>query len=177
MRSSTRSRVVRLLRHAEHRNRASRTGQDQDGRAQRASGAVGSICDTASGSRSDAPVSASKKWNREGSTARRIESADARGRSRIDARIEQRAAIGDEVGAVVLVLLERLDRDARRVDAEEDVRIGAELLEHDDLDVDRRQLGRRERRVLERLRPDAEDHAARVERPGGRRAGSSGTRN
>ena len=56
------------------------------------------------------------------------------------------------------------------------MRVGAELLEHDDLDVDPREIGGRERRVLERLGPDAEDHRAdAVVR--GRRDRSSGMRN
>jgi len=42
------------------------------------------------------------------------------------------------------------------------VRIGAELLEHDDLDVDRGQLSGDERRVLERFGADAEDDRAGV---------------
>ncbi len=55
------------------------------------------------------------------------------------------------------------------------MRVGAELLDHDDLGVDRRQLGRRERGVLERLRTDAEND---VDRPTlGLRPASSGTRN
>ena len=45
----------------------------------------------------------------------------------------------DEVGAVVVLVLERAPRlIALRVDAEEHVRVRAELLEHDDLDLDRR---------------------------------------
>ena len=59
-----------------------------------------------------------------------------------------------------------VDHAARR--PEEHVRVGAEVLEHRDLGVELRQRRIGERRVLEALRPDAEDDLAdghrRVER-------------
>jgi len=65
-------------------------------------------------------------------------------RPRIDASVEQRAAVGHEIRRRILVLAERLGCDAGRVHAEEDVCVGTELLEHDHLDVERRKLGGRE---------------------------------
>ena len=61
--------------------------------------------------------------------------------------------------ALLVVGLEDLGRDRARLDGEEDVRVGAEVLEHLDDDVERRQLGG-DRGVLEALGADAEDHGA-----------------
>src|SRR6185295_10927798 len=68
-------------------------------------------------------------------------------------------AIGHQVRRLVRLLVEP-HRDTRGVDPEEDVRVGTELLEYNDLGAYRRQFGRCERCVLERLRPDAEDDGA-----------------
>ncbi len=159
-----------LLRHVAHRSGAVGSGHDQERcSAQKAIEVVGCRW-LASARRSDAPVAASKKWKRDGSTARRSDPptrAAVRGSTRAfrsEPRSVTRSAVvsssSPSVSAAIL----------RRVDTEEHVRIRAELLEHDDLDVDRRQLRRRERRVLERLGANAEDHGAALTafRPPGR---------
>ena len=150
---------LRLLRHAEHRNRPPVLVKTRTALTQCAAEAAGASRTARPGTSSDAPVSASKKWNRDGIESEANRVPHTRSRSRIDTRIEKRPAIGHQVRRLVRLLIEPR-RDARGVDAEEDVRVGAELLEHDDLGVDRRQFGRCERRVLERLRPDAEDDGA-----------------
>ncbi len=56
-------------------------------------------------------------------------------RPRIDPRVQERPALDHEIRGVVLLPFRRVDGDAGRVDPEEDVRVRAELLEHDGLGV------------------------------------------
>ena len=105
------------------------------------------------------PVAGSKKWKRAGSTASRSGSPDAGGGLRVDARGERRA-VGSEEDLLVAGGLAHLAHvDRRRIDLEDDVRVGAEILDDLHLDVDLRQRRVGERGVLERLRPDADDQA------------------
>ena len=109
------------------------------------------------------PVSGSKKWKRAGSTARRRRSPTRAVALGLDARGEERA-----------LALERLDlarcglrvAGRRGVDGEEDVRVGAELLEHRHGRLQRRQPGAREARP----RSNASGRIPRTIRPvaGGR---------
>ena len=94
--------------------------------------------------------------------------ADARGGLRVDARRERRAIARDQRLLVAGGLAHLAHVDRRRVDGEDHVRVGAEILDDLDLDVDLRQRRVAERGVLERLRPDADDQAA-VRRADGRR--------
>ena len=64
---------------------------------------------------------------------------DSRGRARIEPGIQERAALDDQIRAVVGLTLERFDSDACRFDPEEDVSVRTELLEHDDLRIEGRQ--------------------------------------
>ena len=89
------------------------------------------------------------------------------GRGGGHARREGRALglVVDEAGAALLVGLlggaHRVARDRRRVDAEQHVHLGAELLDHGRDRRDGREIGvATERGVVEVGRPDAEDHAA-----------------
>ena len=85
----------------------------------------------------------SKKWSRCGIDGELDAAADPRSGARVDAGGEQRAGAGDQPARVV-ARLQHLGGDRPRVDGEEDVRVGAEILEHLDDDLDRRQA-RRER--------------------------------
>ena len=87
--------------------------------------------------------------------------ADASGCAWIDARVQEDAVVVGELGAFVLVVLERARRNARRGDVEVHVGVRAELLEDDDVDLEGGEPGRGERCVLERLRPDTDDDAPR----------------
>ncbi len=79
-------------------------------------------------------------------TRARCAGVDARGEERLVAAAAKPPSTADSSTSAVIGGASTL---------EEDVRVGAELLEHLDVDLDRRQPGR-ERRVLEALRPDAE---------------------
>src|SRR5205085_10101155 len=85
-------------------------------------------------------------------------------RPRVDAAVEERLVLDEQRRVVLRRGLEHVRSDPRRVDVEEDVGVGAELLEDGDLDIDSRQPGRCEGSVLEALGPDAEDHLARLQR-------------
>ena len=98
--------------------------------------------------------------------------ADLRLRARVDARGEQRPLVlGEQRRPSSSSSRRASSTTTARVDLEEDERVGAELLEHLDLDVDLRQPGLRERGVLERLRPDPDDRRGRRSR---RAAGARG---
>ena len=113
------------------------------------------------------PVSASKKWNWPVSTASvsvRPVSACVRGSTR--ALNSERDVVGHQAfHRLVGHRIQILRGDARSVDREDDVRVGAELLEHRHLDLDLGQPRFGERRVLEALRPNPEDHPARATGP------------
>ena len=98
--------------------------------------------------------------------------ADSRATLGIDPGAEERRRLR---AALRLILsLEHLGGDPRRVDAKEHVGVGAELLEDGDRDVDRGQPGRRSSASskLSGLMPSTMSLAAVA----GRRAGSSGSR-
>ena len=105
----------------------------------------------------------SKKWKRDGSTASSTLTRAADAAAGIEARREELRLAGDQRRVLVLARL-GLRRDARRVDAEERVRLGPELL--DDVDVDPQPGQRRGRKpgVLEALGPDPDDDAPEVAR-------------
>ena len=116
--------------------------------------------------------SGSKKWKR-ARVDRELERLRRRARPcAASTRAVKSAPVGGQQ-ALVCSRFEHLGGDRRRVDVEEDMGVGAELLEHLDPHLDRRQPGR-ERGVLEALGPDAERRPA-VRQP--RAARASGTRN
>ena len=81
----------------------------------------------------------SKKWKRRGSTASTAALAGAHARAGVDARREEHALLGEERCVVVLLVRGLSVVDAGGVDAEEDVRVGSELLDDLDVDVDARE--------------------------------------
>ena len=103
-------------------------------------------------------MSGSKKWKPAGSTASRSGRRRRLG-ARIDAGGEDRAVRGEQ-RLLVAVRAHVLGLHAGRVDREEHVRVGAEVLEHRDLRVELRQRRIGERGVLEALGPDPEDDVA-----------------
>ena len=80
-----------------------------------------------------------------------------------DAGHEAGALVHEQLGVVVLASAgggrDGLRRDARRLDAEEQVALGAELFDGLDLDAQPRLAVRRRAGQREVARPDAEDHA------------------
>ena len=110
------------------------------------------------------PVCGSKNWKPLGSTASSSRSPTRAPRARVDPRGEQRAAAVDQRRARRRPASSTSAVIERAVDGEEDVRVGAEVLEHLDDDLDRRQPRR------ERARPRSSRAGCRGS-PARRRAG------
>ena len=88
--------------------------------------------------------------------------SDTRRRLRMHARREPRAVAGEEYLLVSSGLAHLAHVHRRRVDREDQVRVGPEILNHLDLDVELRQRRVGECRILECLGADADDRARQV---------------
>ena len=103
------------------------------------------------------PVSAWKNCKRRGSTASETRSPTAAAVRRPTRAVKREPpSVGARSSSSASRISAVIERASTR---EEDVGVRAEVLEHLDDDVERRQLGS-ERGVLEALRTDAEDHGA-----------------
>ena len=121
---------------------------------------------------SRAPVSGSKKWKRARIDGQIDRIADAGGRLRVDPGREERPSVGQ---AAAGRRLENLSADRGCVDMEEDVDVGAELLEHLD---PRPESSAARARTLRPRTPRGGSRARRARRPrraAGRRRTARGT--